>query len=312
MERRRIGEGGPAVTRLCIGTSPLGGMPAAYGYDVDRERAVATVEAALDSEIAFLDTSNEYGDGEAERRVCSALDARGGVPDGFVIATKADPERGGSSFAAGRVRGSFAESAARLGMERFEVFHLHDPDRFPFSDMSAPGGAVEGMRALRDEGLVSKIGVAGGDIEQMRRYVDLGVFDILLTHSQYNLLDRSANDLIDHAVDAGLACLNAAPYASGMLAKPIGAGANFQYRPPTPAVIEATTWLHRACARYGVPLAALALQFSTRDPRVTSTVVGVTSPARIGELVDNDRLDIPGELWAEVEARLGLVRPANA
>jgi D-threo-aldose 1-dehydrogenase len=59
-------------------------------------------------------------------------------------------------------------------------------------------------------------------------------------------------------------------------------------------------------------LAALALQFSTPDPRVLSTVVGVTSPARVRELIDNDGIRIPGELWAEVEERLDLSRPALA
>jgi D-threo-aldose 1-dehydrogenase len=97
-----------------------------------------------------------------------------------------------------------------------------------------------------------------------------------------------------------------------MLAKPVGAGARFQYRPPAPEVIEATAWLHEACGRYGLPLAALALQFSTRDPRVTSTVVGVTSPTRVQELIDNDQIQIPGELWAEVEERLDLSRPTAA
>lgn len=307
-----MGTEGPLVTRLCVGTSPLGGMAGAYGYDVDRERAVQTVAAVLRSDVRFLDTSNEYGDGEVERRVGAALSAMGGAPDGFVVATKADPERGASSFDARRVRRSFLESAGRLGMDRFEVFHLHDPERFPFSVMSGPGGAVEGMLALREEGLVSKIGVAGGNIEEMHRYVDLGVFDILLNHNQFNLLDRSASALIDHAVDAGVAYLNAAPYASGMLAKPVEAGARFHYRPPPPGVVEATAWLHDACGRYGLPLAALALQFSTRDHRVASTVVGVTSPTRVRELIDNDQIQIPGELWAEVEERFDLSRPAAA
>ncbi len=67
----------------------------------------------------------------------------------------------------------------------------------------------------------------------MFRYVDTGAFDILLNHSQYNLIDRSANGLIDHAVQAGLHYFNAAPYASGMFAKPPTQRPRYQYREPS-------------------------------------------------------------------------------
>jgi D-threo-aldose 1-dehydrogenase len=60
--------------------------------------------------------------------------------------------------------------------------------------------------------------------------------------------------------------------------------------------------MQRACAEHGVSLAAAALQFSLRDPRVAATVVGVSEPSRIAGITALMSEQIPGELWAELDA----------
>jgi D-threo-aldose 1-dehydrogenase len=300
--QRLLGQTGISVSELCVGTSPLGGTPALYGYDVEAETAIATVEAAIgEPSITFLDTSNNYGAGRSERWIGEAIRRVGGLPEGFVVATKADPAPGARDFTGARVFESFAESLDRLGMERVPIFYLHDPEGFEFEDLTAPGGAVDAMQELKRQGRVDAIGVAGGDLDAMRRYVDTGAFDILLNHNRYTLLDRSADRLIDHALEAGLAYVNAAPYASGLLAKPPTDRPRYRYEEPGVEVVEKVRRLRDVCARYGVPLAAAALQFSTRDPRIASTVVGVSSPARVAELVQNAATVIPADLWAPLD-----------
>lgn len=306
METRKLAGGSIDVSVVCIGTSALGSKPETYGYEVDETTAVATVQQALQTPIRFLDTANEYSGGESERRVGQAIRAVGGVPEGFTVATKADPARGDTAFTGARVHESFRESTERLGGVRFGVYYLHDPERFDFHRTAGPGGAVEAMVELKRSGLVDAIGVAGGDLEQLRRYVDTGVFDVLLNHNRYTLLDRPADALIDHAVEAGVSFVNAAPYASGILAKPAAARAPYQYRTPDADVLATTDRLREVCRAYRVPLAAVALQFSTRDPRISSTVVGVSAPQRVNELVANESALIPEELWGEVHAILGI------
>lgn len=290
---------------LCVGASPLGGMAQTYGYDVDESAAIRTVRHLLESPVRSIDTSNQYSGGESERRIGRAFADAGGVPDDFVIATKADPLPGDGGFSGDRVHRSFQESTERLGGARFGVYYLHDPEWFEFDTMVGPNSAVEAMVALKRDGLVDAIGVAGGDLDEMRRYVDLGVFDVLLNHNRYTLLDRSADSLIDHAVESGVAFVNAAPYASGILARPAAARPTYQYRPPSPEIVATTARLREACARHGVPLPAVALQFSTRDPRITSTVVGVSAPQRVDELVENAGIDVPAALWHEVGDIIG-------
>lgn len=296
---------GTVLPPLCLGASPLGGNARTYGYDVDETLAVQTVRHLLDSPVRSIDTSNQYSGGESERRIGRAIAESGGVPDDFVIATKADPLPGDGAFTGERVRDSFRESTQRLGGARFGVYYLHDPEWFDFDSMVGPGSAVEAMVELKEQGLVDAIGVAGGDLDEMRRYIDLGVFDVVLNHNRYTLLDRSAGPLIDHAFERGLAFVNAAPYASGILARPAADRPTYQYRPPSDRILATTARLREACARHDVPLPAAALQFSRRDPRITSTVVGVSAPRRIDELVENDRIAIPADLWNEIAEIIG-------
>jgi D-threo-aldose 1-dehydrogenase len=60
--------------------------------------------------------------------------------------------------------------------------------------------------------------------------------------------------------------------------------------------------MEAACARHGVPLAAAALQFSLRDPRIASTVVGFSRPERVDECVAQAETPIPDDLWPELDA----------
>jgi D-threo-aldose 1-dehydrogenase len=301
MSLRNLGRTGIRVTELCFGTSPLANIPGLYGYDVDEDRAVATVRAALDSPVRFLDTSNGYGrDGESELRIGAALREAGGLPDDYVLATKVDPRHGFSDFSGTRVYDSFQESLDRLGLDRVPLLHLHDPERIGFAASMAPGGPVEALRALKDSGRVDAIGVAGGTLSVMRELVATEVFDVALTHNRYTLLDRSADDLIDAATALGMGVLNAAPYGGGMLAKGPANVSRYAYGERGDAQ-SAALRMQEACERYGVPLAAAALQFSLRDRRVTSTVVGISSPERIAQTLALAEHDIPDELWAELE-----------
>jgi D-threo-aldose 1-dehydrogenase len=276
-------------------------MPGLYGYTVDEEQAVATVEAVLDSgTITFLDTSNGYGvDGSSERRVGTAQRRRGGLPPGFLLATKVDPDPDTGDFSGARVRASLAESLDRLGLDRIDLLHLHDPERIPFEQATAPGGPVEALADLKREGLVAHLGVAGGPVGEMQRYLDTGVFEVVLTHNRYTLLDRSALELFRRAHAGGIGVLNAAPYGGGMLAR---GSSTYAYGQRDDAIAAAAAAMRVAADKAGVPLAAAALQFSLRADFIDSTVVGVSSPSRVAETLALATVPVPDDLWAELEA----------
>jgi D-threo-aldose 1-dehydrogenase len=299
-----LGSTGLAVSPLCVGTSPLASMPGLYGYAVSEQRAVDTVNAVFDSGvITFVDTSNGYGtDGSAEKRIGLALRGRGGLPSGAVLATKVDPDPRTGDFSGERVRASLAESLERLGLPKVQLLHLHDPERISFADATAPGGPVETLAALKDEGLADHLGVAGGPVALMRQYLDTGVFEVVLTHNRYTLLDRSAAELFESAHARGIGVLNAAPYGGGMLVKGPETQQKYAYGERDDRIAAAAVKMRNACAHAGVPLAAAALQFSLKAPFIDSTVVGLSSPARVAETLELARVKIPESLWDELES----------
>jgi D-threo-aldose 1-dehydrogenase len=297
-----LGATGLAVTPICFGTSPLASMAQLYGYAVEEERAVATVLAIFESPVNFLDTSNGYGaDGTAERRIGEAIRRAGGLPSHVVLATKVDPDPHTGEFTGDRVRVSLEESMERLGIDKVALLHLHDPERMSFEEGVAPGGPVEALVDLREQGPVEHLGVAGGPVGLLQQYLDTGEFEVVLSHNRYTLLDRSAEPLLQSAADRGLGVLNAAPYGGGMLSKGPSVQQNYAYGSRDDRIREAAEAMEAACRRYGVPLAAAALQFSMRSEMIDSTVVGVSSPERITQTLELAAVTIPDELWPELE-----------
>jgi D-threo-aldose 1-dehydrogenase len=300
---RPLGRTGLQVTGLCFGGSSLGSMAELYGYEVSTERALGTLREVLAGPINFLDTSNNYGDGESERRIGAALREAGGLPEGFVLATKVDLDASGD-FSGARVRRSLQESLERLGVERLALVHLHDPELISFEEGVAPGGPVEALLELQREGLIDHLGVAGGPIDLMRRYLRTGAFEVVITHNRLTLVDRSAEPLIDEAQALGVAVINGAPFGGGVLAKGPSAVRTYGYGPAHPEVLRRIEQMQAACARHEVPLAAAALQLSLREPRVVSTIVGITAPGRVAQTLELARWPIPETLWDELQALL--------
>ncbi|SER30382.1 aldo/keto reductase [Microlunatus flavus] len=301
--RRPLGRTGLEITAVTVGGAPLGSMPENFGHELAEADGIALAAYVFDSPVRALDTSNGYSGGESERRIGRAVAQRGGLPDDFLITTKVDAKDG--DYSGARVRASVAESQGRLGLDHLPVVFLHDPEFHDFDALSAPGGAVETLMALRDEGVVGHVGLAGGTAPEMQRYLALGGFEVLLVHNRWTLVDHSAEALLDQAAAADVAVLNAAIYGGGILAKP-GSTTRYAYREAAPATLQAIEAMQRLCAEHGTDLATAALQVSVRDPRIATTVVGLSSPARLDALLDSLATDLPEDLLDALEG----LRPA--
>ena len=298
---RPFGKTGITVSAICMGGGQLGSMPELFGYEVTEDAAIDLVRDVLDGPIRFLDTSNGYGGGKSEERIGLAIEQHGGLPADFVISTKVDALDG--DYSGARVRTSVRESMDRLGIGPLPIVFLHDPEFHPYEVLTAPGGAVDTLVELRDAGEIGHIGVAGGDTREIGRYVDLGVFEAVLVHSRWTLVDRSAGPLFERASAAGLAILNAAVYGGGLLT-PSGGNGMYAYKPARPAVITAADAMREVCTRYGTDLSTAALQFSLRDDRIASTVTGFTKPSTLARTLEARDADLPAAFWGEIEARV--------
>jgi D-threo-aldose 1-dehydrogenase len=266
---------------------------------VPEEQAVATARRAFAGPLNFVDTSNGYG--LSEERLGTVLAELGGVPEGLLLATKVDPEESGP-FDGRRALASAQESMDRLGLDHLPLLYLHDPERIDFEQAMAPDGPVAALRELVAEGLVAHLGVAGGPVGLLRRFVATGSFQVVLTHNRWTLLDRSAGPLLEDCAAANVAVVNGAPFGGGILAKGPAHSPKYAYRPASPALLSAASAMYAMCERYAVPMAAVALQHSLRDPRITSTIVGMSRPERYDEALALAAHAVPDDLWPEIEA----------
>ena len=96
--------------------------------------------------------------------------------------------------------------------------------------------------------------------------------------------------------------MNAAPYGSGLLAKGPSAYPRYMYSQASPELLQRARRMEDACERYGLPLPAAALQFSLREARITSTIVGITRPERLAETLKLAQYPIPNELWTDLDS----------
>lgn len=302
LAQHTLGTTGLCVTSLCVGCAPLGDMPETFTYSVSEERAVETVNTIFSGPINFLDTAASYGDGESERRIGVVLRDRGGLPAGFVLATKADRDLQSGDFSGDQIRRSVERSLRLLGIERLQLVYVHDPEHASFEAIMCPGGPVDVLRRFQEEGVIEHIGVAGGPIDLMTRYVETGAFEVAISHNRYTLLNAAASSFWDVCVRSGVAALNAAPYGGGMLAQGPDVYARYAYEGADPDVLRRAYAIQAICASFKVPLAAAALQFSLRDRRISSTIVGMSSSPRVAETVELATTAIPPELWDELAA----------
>ncbi len=299
---RPLGSTGLRVTPICIGAAPLGNMPETFSYEVSEERALATLRAFFAGPVNFLDTAASYGDGESERRIGIVLSELGGLPPGFVLATKADRDLRTGIFTGAQMRRSVERSLRLLGREQLQLVYLHDPEHISFDEAMQPGGPVEVLQQCQEEGLIAHLGIAGGPIAMMIRFVETGIFAAAISHNRFTLLNREAEPLWEVCAHQGVAALNAAPYGSGILAKGPRAYPRYMYQQASPDLLRRAGQMEEVCKRNGLPLAAAALQFSLRDARITSTIVGITRPERLAETLKLAQQPIPDALWAELDS----------
>jgi D-threo-aldose 1-dehydrogenase len=318
--RVRLGRTGLTVTRLGLGLAPLGGLYQPSGDGT----ALATVDRAWKWGLRFFDTAPLYGHGLSERRVGAALASR--PREEYVLATKVGrvlvPRNAGDAggaeddlwpeappgivprfdFSASGVRRSHADSLSRLGLDRVDVLHLHDPDDHYEEALRQ---AYPELARLREAGRIGAVGCGMNQAEMPARLVREAPapgLDCLLLAGRYTLLDQSGLvDLLPLCAERGVAVIAAGVYNSGLLADP-APGAPYNYRAAPPDLVERALALHAECERHGVPLRAAAIQFPLGHAAVTTVVVGANSPAQVEDAVAMFRYEIPPGLWSGLKS----------
>jgi D-threo-aldose 1-dehydrogenase len=299
------------VTRLGLGLAPIGGLYA----PVSEQQARATVEKAWDLGIRYFDVAPLYGNGLSETRAGAVL--RDKPRESFVLSTKVGRllRAGGGDaqriwaepvevtpvfdFSAEGVRTSYAESLTRLGLDRADILHVHDPDDF-FSQ--AAGEALPAMVDLRDQGRVSGVSVGMNQTKLLAEFVRTGMLDCVLAAGRYTLLDQSAGvELLPLCASLGVSVIAAGVFNSGILADP-RPDSTYDYGRAPSALVERALAIQEVCSAHGVPLRAAAIQFPMTHPAVTCVLVGARSPEEVADAVEMASFPVPTSVWDDLRA----------
>jgi D-threo-aldose 1-dehydrogenase len=296
------------VTRLGLGTAPLGGLFAPVAHD----DALRTIDAAWQAGRTLF--RHRAAVRARARRDAAGRSAGLRPRDSYVLATKVGrllhpvtpasvesahykgtpPLEPKFDFSYDGVMRSVDESLARLKVDRIDVLHIHDPDDHY---ETALGGAYKALAKLRSDGTIGAVGAGMNQWEMLQRFAEEADFDCFLLAGRYTLLDRSAAaSLLPLCERKSISVIAGGVYNSGILADP-RAGAKFNYEAaPSPLIAEAQR-LERICAAHGVPLKAAAIQFPFTHPAVSAVLTGARSEAEFNENLAMFEAPLPPALW---------------
>ena len=272
MRMRSLGEGGPDVSVVGLGTNNFGGR-------IDYEQSLAVIEAALDAGITLFDTADIYGPGTSEEFIGRALEGR---RDGVLIATKFgkpmderhEERRGSRDYIRWAVEGSLR----RLRADVIDVYQMHEPDEgTPIEETLAA------LEELVEEGTVRYLGSSNFSAEQIE---EAGT-RFFSAQNHYSLVEREVEDEILPVCERlGIGMLPFFPLASGLLTGKYTRGVEATEGRLAGREIPEERWdrleaVQRFAAQRGVPLLAVAIGGLAAMPAVASVIAGATMPEQV-------------------------------
>jgi L-glyceraldehyde 3-phosphate reductase len=327
MPYRRTGRSGLELPLVSLG------LWNNFGGDRPLETSRAIVRRAFDLGITHFDLANNYGPpyGSAEENFGRLL-ASDLAPyrDELVISTKAGydmwPGPYGEWGSRKYLLSSLDQSLRRMGLEYVDIFYSHrlDPETPLEETMGALASAVAQGKALY-------VGISSYPTAETREaaaILDRLGTRLLIHQPSYSLLNRWIEDgLLDALGDLGVGCIGFSPLAQGLLTDRYSAGIPADSRIardlslPVEQLNDETrakvAGLRAIADGRGQTLAAMALAWTLRDPRITSTLVGASSVQQLeANLRALERLDFSDAELAEIDrfatdSDINIWEPAN-
>ena len=266
----------------CGNFGGIGSAPAFFGQGETKEEAFAVMDAAWDAGLTTFDTADAYGGGRSESWIGEWRSRTGHDPQVVTKTFNPMDEGADHGLEPARIRRQAESSLQRLGLERIDLYLMHDWD--PDVPVAETAGMLDELVA---EGKIAAYGFSNVDGAQLREALAAGSFSAV--QNSYSLLDRVAErEVLPLCAEHGVDFFAFSPLAGGWLtgkyrrgaAPP--AGSRMTMRPePYEHLRDAAVFdrLERL-EQLGDP-ATLALSWLVSDPRVTGVVVGPRGPAHL-------------------------------
>lgn len=307
MRTRQLGSSDLHVSEISLGSWLT------YGVGVEKEKAIACVNAAFDLGINFIDTANVYGRGAAETVLGEALAGR--KRDSYILGTKlfapmSDTDRG---LSRAQIEKQLDASLKRLRMDYVDLYQCH---RY---DVDTPlDETMEALTRAVQSGKVRWLGFSEWPPQRIADAFALpNVARFVSSQPQYSLLwRRPEQKVIPYCAANGVSQIVWSPLAQGVLS-----GKYTPNAPPPPDsraasdnmgqsianwvrpdVLIAVEQMKPLAAEAGCSLAQFALAWVLREPNVASAIVGASRPEQLKENAAASGLTIDPALFARAEA----------
>lgn len=302
MKYNELGKTGLRVSRLSFGASSLGGV----FRSVNEADAIRSVHVALDCGINYFDVAPAYGATLSETVLGKAL--RGIPRDKYYISTKVGKStRPGTygedtfDYSRSRIRASLDESSRRLGVDYFDLIHIHDIEykNRQHTEWALTEG-YESLLELKREGRIGGVSFGIYPLDLWHRIFSSLDVDAGLVHNHYCLNDTSILQLLPLAKSKEIGIINASPFACGLLTD---RGAPAWH----PATAEDRMIFQSAaafCRRQGTSIAQLALQFASQNAEIPTTLFSSADPESVRKNIAWHEQPYDGSLLAEVQKLL--------
>lgn len=280
MRTRTLGDGGPEVTVVGLGTNN-------FGPRIDYDQTHAVLDAALDAGITLIDTADIYGQGTSEGFIGRALEGR---RDKFVIATKFGMDksdapqipRGSREY----IRFSIEHSLARLRTDYVDVYQMHQPDlETPIEETL---GALD---ELVQEGKVRYIGNSNYSADQIEVADSVarerGLTRFVSAQNHYSLVEREVEDeVLPTCEGLAIGVLPYFPLASGLLTGKYTRGQEAKEGRLAGREIAEERWdrtevLQQFADERGISLLEVAIGGLAGMPAIASVIAGATKPEQV-------------------------------
>jgi len=292
MQTRPLGKTGLQLPILSFGASSLG----QEFRSVTLDEAMKSVRVALDCGLTFIDTSPFYGRGMSEVLLGVAL--RDVPRDSYTLCTKLGRyDLQHFDFSAKRVAESVDVSLHRLGTDHLDIMLCHDIE---FVEMQRiVDETIPALRKIQQAGKVRFIGFSGYPMKIFKFILDQTPVDCALSYNQHTLQNtRFTDEVVPYLKTKGVGAMNAGPFSARLLTNaPLP-----KWLKEPEEVKAAARKAAEHCAKKGVDIAKLALQFSLANPDITTTIAGSANPANIRNWARWAAEPLDLELLAEVQA----------
>lgn len=276
------------LSNLGFGASSLGGV----FHDIREAEGIKAVHTAVDNGINFIDVSPYYGHYKAETVLGKALKEI--ERDRYYLSTKVGRygENGVNmwDYSAKRVTDSVYESMERLNIDYIDIINVHDVE---FADLSqVVNETLPALVELRDKGIVKHVGITDLQPENLKwviEHVPAGTVESVLCFCHYSLNDEMLLDYLDFFEANNVGVINASPFSMGLLSQRGAPG----WHPAPQPLKDACARAAAHCAGKGYAIEKLAVQYSTSNPRIASTLFSSANPANVLKSIGyvNDPMD---------------------